>query len=283
MRIMTILILLNWGASSALAQQWAEEGSQWYYSQYHFNPYAIDSYHKIESTGDTVLNDKNCQKLIWKQISRVDTTADCIYTYESNDSVFFYDSFRDTFFLVYRFDALEGDTIEGMYNRGAIKYWIDSTEEYVLLNGDTTVIQYITNAIENKYLFHISEPIIVGIGALDWLLPNSRTKDPPTGESLKCYIENGDRLYSTSKNCGIISKTTDVNKVLHIGPNPTFDNVSIQTEKRIDRVEIVDISGKVILSEGSELIELPDPPGLYILRFSIDGMATQKRVIKLGN
>lgn len=282
MRILILLILIQLNTSSILAQEWAKQSSQWYYSQYQFNPFAKDVYHKIESEGDTVLNNKYCRELVWKRISLFDSTQNSIFTYESNDSIFFYDTFYDTFYLVYRFDAEPGDTIEGGYNRDKLRYWIDSTKKQVLLNGDTTTIQYITNDRSTKYLYYIAEPVIVGIGALGWLLPNSRTADPPTGGRLNCYIEEGDWLYSTSQYCGIITGSTEITTQLIVSPNPTSDYIRIETDKRVNKVEIATMNGRTVSQKGSKIVELPEPPGMYILRVLMGGKTYEAKVIKQG-
>ena len=264
------------------AQNWAEEGSLWYYSQSKYFPFERDVYHKIESTGDAIIGKKKCQRLIWKTISRLDSTEQEVFTYESNDSIFFYEPFLDTFHLIYRFNAEPGDTIESEYIGGRFKYWIDSTKEVVLLNGDTTVIQYISNAPSTDYLYFISEPVIVGIGALGWLLPNSHTADPPTGGGLNCYYRNGARLYSTSQKCRTITNTPDLNTMLNLAPNPTSNIVRIETDEQIGKIEILGLGSRVANLRGSKTIELPESPGLYIIRMVINGMTYEFKVVKLG-
>ena len=61
-------------------------------------------------------------------------------------------------------------------------------------------------------------------------------------------------------------------------PNPATDIISIQTEKTIDKVEILNIAGVTVLTSGSaKTITLESlPTGMYIIKI----ITTQETIIR---
>ena len=79
--------------------------------------------------------------------------------------------------------------------------------------------------------------------------------------------------------------TSELNKnTFDIYPNPTNDILTINAEFPIDKVEVVDIHGKTLLTEreGKKSINTSKlEPGVYIIRITSDGVSGGSRFVKL--
>ena len=107
------------GFNDAFSQEFAPVGAKWYYN--HTQPYNCSLLTKMESTGVTEINGKECKILETKHFycySNPDETLvldsaiwSTDYFYRENDKIYHYDPFVDNFEVLYDFNAMPGDTI----------------------------------------------------------------------------------------------------------------------------------------------------------------------------
>ncbi|GHT53622.1 hypothetical protein AGMMS49982_17020 [Bacteroidia bacterium] len=68
---------------------------------------------------------------------------------------------------------------------------------------------------------------------------------------------------------------------LQIYPNPAKEEINIRTEQPIEKVEIVDIAGRIVLSTNTNIVNVSRlPKGVYLVRVAIEGQSITKRIIK---
>lgn len=76
----------------------------------------------------------------------------------------------------------------------------------------------------------------------------------------------------------------DNQKLLTVYPNPTNGIVNLEVNKRINRIEVVNIVGKTVMKieafEGNKINIEHLNSGLYIINFFIDNKTIIKKVIK---
>jgi hypothetical protein len=83
------------------------------------------------------------------------------------------------------------------------------------------------------------------------------------------------------------SSSTDVNAVspapsLQVYPNPAKGEVFIQSEQPIEKIEILDMSGRIVVSTSSTTaVNISHlPKGVYLVKIFIDGQSVTKKIIK---
>ena len=114
-RIFTLLILVP---IFSFSQDWAPIGAKWTYDHdYGMSPYLTT----IESVKDTLVLNKLCRLLVTKQTdelmrqdgsyywSTMNISKDMIYT--SNDTVFHYNRFDNSFYPLYLMDVQKNDNV----------------------------------------------------------------------------------------------------------------------------------------------------------------------------
>jgi hypothetical protein len=80
-------------------------------------------------------------------------------------------------------------------------------------------------------------------------------------------------------------ETTEIPEGLRIYPNPVGDELYIQSEKPIEKIEILDIAGRVIIDNvpltSNNLINVSGlPEGAYFVRVFVDNQSITKKIIK---
>lgn len=64
-------------------------------------------------------------------------------------------------------------------------------------------------------------------------------------------------------------------------PNPTTGRVNIQTEREIQRIDVLDMMGRRVFSSTHGNVDLsPLPDGIYLLRCTSANSTTGQRIIK---
>jgi hypothetical protein len=82
--------------------------------------------------------------------------------------------------------------------------------------------------------------------------------------------------------CKTNSLDNTFSETIKLYPNPTTDKLFLQTEQSSYKINLLDLTGKIILTtENQREIDLSSVAnGLYILNIEIDGMKRSFRVVK---
>lgn len=246
-------------SSFLVAQNWAPEGAVWHYS--HVNPWlGHNEYNSIQVEGDTIIQGIQCQHLVkLKGAGNLRPLEE--FMYEDNGQVFYYHEEQDSFFLLYDFNLLPGDTLTitatepfpfGM-GTDFIKIRIDSLS-YLDINGTSRVVQHITQLEAPGYNSEISFEMIEGIGATTqmfyWNSPY--IADISKDTDLRCYQDPTLGQYST----GIAFVCDDVLlngegpegpiQDLAIYPNPAREFIGWSVPLGRYGVQVWDMRGKIL-------------------------------------
>lgn len=263
-------------------QEWAPIGAEWYYSQIKFNPiFDKTEYNKLTCVGDTVIDGQLCRKVKWEVRFEDGSLADrdsYIYTYENSGRIYFYHEWVSQFQMAYDFNAKEGDTIKSEFGHQKVEYVIDSIR--LLPNArDSIYAQYVTNI--NESWFYINRYVIVGVGNMEWIMPNYGAVDPPSGGHLFCYVENGRKLIGGAGECDYLNSTADQYLEVTISPNPANGHITINSNKRIGQTTIIDISGRKVSQEGTTITLIQSGINTLLIEFE-DGTRAIRKVFNIG-
>jgi len=160
------------------------------------------------------------------------------------------------------------DTINAIYQNQE-EYWIDSFGTGDVLWG----------TIGGNFLGNSSSDTVI----VEWSNPISNSALVyATVSNSGCSVSDSLELFHTS--IGI----EEADNRLAIWPNPTQTSFTIHSQKQIDRVRILDITGRVINeikgSSGLKQIEIDlsgHPTGVYLVEIISNGLIVRERVEKI--
>lgn len=279
-----LTLTLSFLLTNLFAQNWASVGSIWYYSQATLNPNLL-SYKTIESTGDTLFQNKICKKMLETERYISPISFKTYLMYSDSDSVFYYDNDKAKFCLLYLFNAQQGDTINlDCFN---LRVYVDSTET-VTINGLSRKVQYIsTNSLGASFW----GTNIEGIGNSVYMFPQA---DMAMNGPLRCYEDSAGLVKFTSLACDTTIIATSIDEHLtppdfKIYPNPASSKLCVTFNDLINSeysIGIYSIYGIQQLAVGGTSNETSISieklgKGLYLVRIINEyGQLFEKKFIK---
>lgn len=250
---------------NSLYSQWAPIGAKWYYDHY---PAAPPYLTVIESIKDTSILSKQCKVLksynIFINQDSIHSYWDTLncplqYSYYDSSKVYLFDNIKNSFYLLYDFNAITDDTITvkdslfqgycpDSYPSNLFQYKIESIGD-TLINGITLKKQY-TSATQNSDWFFSDpppplgglyghEPIIERIGSLKYLFGVLSAVEGSI-RHLICYQDSSisyrpsdypdtlacDYLYPLTTN---INDHENLQSNIKVFPNPANDYITFQS------------------------------------------------------
>jgi hypothetical protein len=294
-----ILIILILIPTSILGQKWSPIGAEWYYDVTYAFDRSID-YHKVYCDSIIKIKNINCRRINIDYGACNNHFRNKIYTYDHNDTVYFYNTDIDSFEILYNFNSVKGDSwiISTKYPdkpRDTIVVVVDSVDYiginahnlkrlYVTYNhlnfyakGDTyktksTIVQVLG---DTKLLINITDRLI-GVCDMNFLL------------SLRCYNDSILGFYTTGlrDSCSYKYDWLSIDSLqqsndLTIYPNPTKGIIMISNQNyKIINYELIDIQGLVLKRGRDNKIDLSSfKVGIYFLRLTINN--NRSKVLKL--
>ena len=283
--ISVFLVILSFNIT---AQEFAPVGAEWYYGMEHdswFDNSQSIYFNRIVSEKDTLVNSKNCKKIV-KDFSSIHNDRPLIeYIYTSNDTVFFYDENFDKFQILYVFnlsvnDSWQVEILSYDMNIDTITATIDSIYT-IQINSNNLQTYNVTYSIESEFNKRsYSSTFIETIGDVNNMF-NFEYYDIVCGGSwstgLRCYEDSVFGYYqrNTSIACDYEYSTVGINELKNnsftIFPNPTADFVLIETEydKNLE-IEFIDIKSNFLFSQnlkkGKQINVSHLGKGVYFLR-----------------
>jgi hypothetical protein len=272
------LILFITMSFCSMAQKWAVPGAKW---DYRYNWLQFLSSPSISVLKDTTVIGVNC-----KQIGSYDNKM--WYTYESNDTVFFYVGGK--FYPTYYYNASSGDTLSFYTNRGSacaldtILYAV--VDSVTLINQSSIMLKkynltWLNNSIFGQSIYN--DFYVERLGFQSFIYPH-----------FTCFID--DEIYvlcsysdnDLSQSISNIFCTTDITKTslssnIVVSPSPANDYISIKiTNAQHNRAELIitDLLGRTI-SKQTLLQELTTfstqdwANGMYVWSMVEDGRLVQ--------
>ena len=274
-----------------LGQNFGTIGTQWYYSENASGgcPGNCEYLH-LESVLDTVISGQTTHKISSTYYRHTGDTLqlDPIYLYEQSDTVFMWSFSKSKFLTTYIFNGNIDDTLT--LDVPDTIFWTDSTYRLVIDTVINVIVdgvplkKYGTTALDH-YQFYNGGYFMDRIGGLDWFFPRPEII-PEAGGPIRCYSDAQidtsfqvvacDYILYTS-----IDELTDDN-VIEVYPNPTIGLLTIKPKQPIDKIELYDLTGKLVTMTRELTIDFSDlPNGLYILTIHITtGQKIGKKIIK---
>lgn len=299
-----ILILILFKSVHLTAQiEWAPLGAKWYFNR----PSSTSGDYVIfESSKDSTIQGKNVHIIDIKLNGTNFISKE--YIYQNGDSVFYYNSNYNSFFLLYNFSAKVGDTITVHSSKfkptKAFFSYYDSIPcfKYKIISIDT--IEFLGHFIKRQRVASLKAGdwgfyngsssdyfILNGIGSLTYFFGRNGNIIPEEVNSiLRCYSESGFEYKNPlwTQECDLISAIQEnrPNDKFIIFPNPFTNQLNIKIEESIESIEIFDMNGLKVLTsqQRTELVELNTSSlnnGIYLLRITTKHHIYSKKLVKI--
>lgn len=291
------------GAKQSYAQPWAISGASWYYDFYNPFPTATGYIH-IQKLGDSLVSSKVCDKLQvftkwWSAVnSAYDSSSTYEFTYQQNDTVFYYSKSNNTFYILYDFNAIQTN-IWNVYSDCSAPNDMTDTISVdsigtTIINGDT--LKHLWTSCTNQYGYQFWNKIVERIGGMGYLFPYPMCLlDQPNPPTLRCYSDSTGWFYQADSTqlCNYIYiqvQEVEFFNSLSLSPNPAWDKLQI-TISKFQNEEIVavvfDVMGKQVDKKQSAVgnkttIDISFlEKGVYYLKVSSEGVTAVKKFIKM--
>jgi len=260
MKLSFFIILFILNSLGLYSQKWCAPGAEWYY--FYADDFERGGYWHIYPHGDTVIINKACKVLKSEIIHRDNTISIMpdINTYISNDTVYYYN--RGRFYILYRFDAIQGDSwqthvpceiygldISNCLPDTMISFTVDSVKP-MIIDGSSYQVFY-THSSDGAWSLY---SYTTRIGSLGFMFPNSTWLDPPVVGGLRCYNDSSGFYYNNSNMpCDtVFSAIKEIfYRKIQIYPNPSSDILYINSNEKIISIKIYNSISQLVFFENN--------------------------------
>ncbi len=250
-----LLFMINTTISNG--QKFAPIGAEWYYSASANGLAPTNSeYYHYQSKLDTFVAGHSCTKILitYYQFKGAVTNPPPIYTYQSSDTVFYYNDTYSNYFPLYIYNVSKGDTLT--YHTPDIptlpsdtlwKSIIDSVSVFIV---GTDTLKRVWTSEKGSYSFWGGYIELIGSPFL--MLPQPHLIFPEWDGPLRCYSDNKVSYNFNSYPCDR-RITNDINEKsqnmgFSISPNPSNNLLTIRKNNDIQAsYSIYNISGQLVL------------------------------------
>lgn len=230
-------------------------------------------------------------------------SPDSLIVWEDDHKVYFLED--STFYLLFDFDVNVGDTViyyepinKSEFSTNQVVDISQGPNEYQMVVTELEIID-VSNVSLRKFYTELISPylylqslIIENIGSLSQNFTGDQTIYVADGcfGGLQCYsngqieYENQFSFQTPNPSCNILDSTNEVDTESMIGifPNPASTEISIESQRHIESVEIWSVDGKLLrTSQFSKSIDIEGlHPGIYFLRVGVEGRVETKKFVK---
>jgi hypothetical protein len=287
------LLFLIFLCSNIFGQEWSPVGTKWYYDITYAWGRDID-YHEVYCDSSVNIKGIDCKRINIDYYACNNHFSEKLYTYESFDTIYFYNQDIDNFEILYNFNAIAGDswqirTKDHEDKIDTVEIKVDSTG-MININDKQLKKLYVTYKYNYKHsssdwieTYQDRSTIIESLGDINFLINiNDKYRgvcDIDFIHSLRCYEDTVLGYYSTGyrDSCTYTYKWTSINNksvsnILKVYPNP-FNNVLTISNDFDENIyyEIYSFNGLLIKSGTENEIDLSYVKyGVYILRAKIN-------------
>ncbi len=245
-------------------------GTQWYYGKKDYLVFSgnifTDDYYSIKITGETVVKGKYCKVMQhFRSKPMCFGYDDTVSIYQSNDTVYFYNTTSQKFSTLYVYNAQKGDSWDIDYPNTKVTATVDSIGSEIIF-WSVFKVQYVTYSMvfpkDNGNLMPVSKSkIIEGIGDIMYYFNSNIYWLPLCDESvaytgLRCYVHPGFGTYH-------VPGTLDCTYVTEV-PRQNYSTLKV----RLNSLGILSIDGD--LSTEPCTLELIDLKGSIILKTTVN-------------
>jgi len=280
---------------SVQSQIWIDNGATWHYDW----SGTLPGFDKIEYVGDTIIQDKTCQKLLISSYmftplesggELIDSWTSQKYTYLSGDTVFYL--VNENFQILYNLGAQIGDIWELGVDTN--EYSCGQSYVEVISTGSDEINGQIYEWIEVTTLPNSSVgfegKIYKRFGVIGgYLFPTPGNCDPDIiieffDYNFMCFEDDSFSLYNvTNKDCDYLLNIGEFEienpeKIVSIFPNPASDILSVVVLKpncKITNLIITDMQGRILKNVNQQEINISDlPKGTYLIRIDLNNSSS---------
>ena len=264
-------------------------GTQWYYDEKDaVFPYGLsDNYFSVKVTGETVVKGKNCKVMQHLRNKPMCFGYDqTVSIYQSNDTVYFYNTTSQKFSTLYVYNAQVGNSWVIEYPRINVLATIDSIRYKQSLGKIVKYVSYSMQYTDVPGTFTYNSSIIEGIGDIMYYFNSNIYWLPTCDESavytgLRCYVHPDYGTYHVpgALDCAYVTDVAELNQnslKIKLNSSGVLTVEGIQTTESCT-FELLDLKGSVILrttittSENTLNMSQYDK-GLYLYRISANGV-----------
>lgn len=268
--IFPFLLISNW----CICQLWSPVGAEWYYDITYAFHGDID-YHKVYCDSSILIKGKNCQKINIDYCACNNYYCKKLYTYKSQDTIFFYNEDVDTFEVLYNFNSQPGSfwqiRMKDVHNIiDTVTIVVDSIGSRNVNNRNfkSLYVSYYYKfkySVGSTYSYIDKSEIVESLGDINLVInilsKSSFICDESILSSLRCYKDSLVGLYSTGvrETCDFRYKWVGIEDNLKsnnifIYPNLVSDNLNIylndeDVQDRRYQIKCLDQNGKMVLSK----------------------------------
>ena len=249
-----IWIILNLSlVSIAYGQEFAPIGAEWYYSSSAGGAApSLSEYYHLVVEQDTTINNRTLRKInrTYYRYRGDSVKLTPYFIYQQADTVFFYDQEINKYYRLLIFNANQGDTL--LLDIPYDNFHLEDTTYRVVIDSVVTEIydntelkKYVLDQIDEfgwYYSFYLEK-----VGGYEWFLPIGIYTIPEHDGPIRCYHDNEIDINFWGNDCEyrIINSLDDFfAERFTIFPNPTSGLVEVSSEFKINRIAVLDISGK---------------------------------------
>jgi hypothetical protein len=300
----TALLILSGNTLKAQQQhEFAPIGAEWYYTNTFTDP--LYSCEKYTSERDTLIDNYTCRVVVYTNNQYKSTAA--IFRQEGG-KIYYY--FKDTFHLIYDYEATVGDTVTFAFKWGEWLWEPDSLVPVKYIVKDIQVKQidgadlkiFSTSIIPDTtwyggfYISQVNYNYMEKMGHLNVFMEEIRTSTPLMNytRNLRCYTDT-QISYTTDwwadynlpcNHYGVGIKDANMQNEFLVYPNPFQDMLTIQTDN-IAIVAVFDMQGRLLYSNKDRLYQTMDlsflSDGMYILNITTrDNKVIHRKIAKGG-
>ena len=261
-----------------------DPNNQWNVGFWEMQSPDTDSRRYRFSPGATKINGLDYYQLLFSnEESGYEWQGDALFFREDDQKVWIYDNGTEK--LLYDFALEKGDTFR-TDNQDDIYLIVADTDSIELLNGEKrkAIHLYCSNETDIDNLWFGLQTWVEGIGYLSGILSESSHCMTDNTNTLLCFYNNGEMLYSDPYHSYCWTAETEgfPDEATIIYPNPTDDFLQIITDKNIDKAIIYDNTGKkIVVSENNTVNVKNLNSGMYFIKIIFtDGKINNFKFIK---
>ncbi len=233
-------------------------------------------YTEIYTIGtDTLINDITYSK-VWT--ANQYGSSNYSFIREDLSGKVFYLNYLEEEYLIYDFNLILDDEIILIDMSGQENLYTVENVDTIFFSGKDRKRITLFNQNFGEYDYWIE-----GIGSLLGL-PFSGNLVIDASTELLCFYQDEELLYSNPQwnSCDINLLIDDNYSKSKIYPNPTNGKINIETQGQIEKITILDISGKIILETTNTKIDLTkQQAGTYFVKIETkNGILTEKIIIE---
>lgn len=274
------------------AQDFAPLGAKWYYQEGPANtPTWEPQTLVLTSSKDTLVLGENSRKIdrVFYSYDGLADTLDPYLIYQEADTVYLYDPINIEWDKLYIFNVSEGDTITLDVPFDAI--FNPENETTFRLRIDFVEIDEIGSIQLKKYKITpldgftwINGWYMDKAGGFDWFTSRYKGFLPEDPGPLICYHEGDLIINPYNYNCEDVIlgiKGGGVLRDLTIYPNPASDQITVDSQIEIEKIEVFSLHGNLLKSSLSNQIDVSNlKDGVYFLKIYSGGDFAMKKIIK---